>query len=455
MQTHQTLIEKRLGLFPHSTEIKNISGNSQLFIAACDLVELAAQYGTPLYLYDQATLDALVAGYLRALRQSYPASYGITYAGKAFLCTAIVQWSQRHKLWLDCTGASEIAVALAGGAPRQNILVHGVNKSRADLESAIEHAGTLVVDNLRELEYLRNAWYQEHEHFPQLWLRLRPGLAVQTHSYTQTGQSDSKFGMDFSEAGKAVEICQRENLPLNGLHFHLGSQFHDPTPLAPALTQVLDFIEDMLNRYNWQPDYLCPGGGWGVAYHEDDLPHPSLDQYTRFIANELIQGYQARRLPLPHLQLEPGRSLVAQAGVALYRVGAVKQTPNRRWLLLDGGMADNIRPSLYGVRYSALPVQNPQRPPIHLTWLGGPYCESGDVLIENLPLPEIEPGELIAIPMAGAYQLSMASNYNGALKPAVLWLEDSKAALIQKRQEIADLISRDLPLPQNMPSSSC
>lgn len=443
------IYHQRLGLFPLSAKIDTNSGNTQLSIAGCDLVKLAEQYGTPLYLYDQASLDAAVEEYHRALGKYYPGPFGITYAGKAFLCTAIVQWSQRHNLWLDCTGAGEIAIACAGGAPRQNILVHGVNKSRADLQSAIENAGTLVVDNLQELNRLSQAWRNNPERFPQLWLRLRPGVAVQTHTYTQTGQSDSKFGMDFSEAGSAVGICLQEKIPLTGLHFHQGSQFYDPSPLGPALNQVLDFIQGMLARYGWQPKYLCPGGGWGVAYHEDELPHPSVDEYTGFIAGQLVKGCQSLRLPLPHLQLEPGRSLIARAGVALYRVGGVKQTPSRRWLLLDGGMADNIRPALYGVRYSALPVQNLERQTKLPTWLGGPYCESGDVLIDNLLLPEIQPGELIAIPMAGAYHLSMSSNYNGALKPAVLWLNDSQATLIQKRQEIADLIGRDIPLPES------
>jgi diaminopimelate decarboxylase len=447
MPANRSTLEKRLELFPLTSKIEIIRKNSQLNIAGCDLAQLASKYGTPLYLYDRATLDASVREYNQALQQHYPGSFSITYAGKAFLCTALVQWLQCHELWLDCTGAGEIAIAVAGGASRQRILVHGVNKSDPDLHSALEHAGTLVVDNLAELERLAKFFSGNQKPFPELWLRLRPGLAVQTHTYTQTGQVNSKFGMDFSEAALAVEICLRESLPLKGLHFHLGSQFHDPSPIAPVISQVLDFVEEMRSRSGWMPEYLCPGGGWGVAYHEDELPHPSIDRYTRFIAENLIRGYGERDLPLPHLQLEPGRSLIARAGVALYRVGAIKQTANRRWLLLDGGMADNIRPSLYSARYSALPVQNPNRPATTPTWLGGPYCESGDVLIENLMLPKVQPGELIAIPVSGAYHLSMSSNYNGALKPAVLWLETSRASLIQKRQVTVDLLARDLPLP--------
>jgi diaminopimelate decarboxylase len=188
---------------------------------------------------------------------------------------------------------------------------------------------------------------------------------------------------------------------------------------------------------------LCPGGGWGVAYHEDDLPHPPVEAYVRLIAESIVAGCRQRELPLPHLHLEPGRSLVARAGVALYRVGAVKQTGHRRWVLLDGGMTDNPRPALYGARYSALPVWQPRRPEAGPAWLAGPFCESGDVLIEALPLPQVQPGELVAVPVSGAYHLSMSSNYNGARRPAVLWLEDGAACLIQAREMEKDLIRRD------------
>jgi diaminopimelate decarboxylase len=188
-----------------------------------------------------------------------------------------------------------------------------------------------------------------------------------------------------------------------------------------------------------------------VAYHEDELPHPSIDEYVAFVARNLVEGCRARNLPLPALQLEPGRSLVALAGVALYRVGTVKHTTHRRWLLLDGGLADNPRPALFGAAYSALPVSRPDRPaaaePHTRAWLAGPYCESGDILIQGLPLPEMAAGELIAVPVSGAYQLMMGSNYNGARKPAVVWLHDGRAHLVQRRESIADLTARDYTLP--------
>jgi diaminopimelate decarboxylase len=356
----------------------------------------------------------------------------------------MAQWAERQGLWVDCTGAGELRIAIAAGVGRGQILVHGVNKSETDLAAALTSAGTIVVDNLAELEKLVTLRAASPSlSLPDLWLRIRPGLAVATHTYTQTGQEDSKFGMNPAEATEAVRICQEHALPLTGIHFHQGSHFHDPAPVGPALDTALDLVVALRAEWGWLPQVLCPGGGWGVAYHEDELPQPAIEEYVRFSAEYLAAGCHRRGIPLPRLQLEPGRSLVARAGVALYRVGAVKHTEHRRWLLLDGGLADNPRPALYGARYSALPVWDVQRPGAGPAWLAGPYCESSDILIKGLPLPDVEPGELLAVPVSGAYQLSMASNYNGACRPAVLWLRGGTAHLIQEREKVDDLIYRD------------
>jgi diaminopimelate decarboxylase len=279
--------------------------------------------------------------------------------------------------------------------------------------------------------------------YPRLWLRVRPGQAVKTHAYMQTGQEESKFGFSPEEARQAVRLCLEHNLPIEGLHFHLGSHFHDPTPLEAAIDTVLKLAANLRDEIGWVPKTLSPGGGWGVAYTEEDLPQPSIEAYVSFIAGKLVAGCQKLGLPLPYLQLEPGRSLAARAGVAVYRVGAVKHTARRRWLLLDGGMADNPRPALYKARYSALPVVDVERSYRGRAWLAGPTCESCDILIKNLPMPDIQVGELIAVPVSGAYQLSMSSNYNGARKPAVIWLDEAGAHLILRRETLEDLINRD------------
>jgi diaminopimelate decarboxylase len=257
--------------------------------------------------------------------------------------------------------------------------------------------------------------------------------------------------MDGEELLEAVFFCKQKGLPLKGLHFHQGSQFRDPAPLKPAIELALDLAKQIGFSGVW---HFSPGGGWGVAYHEDELPQPDIKEYMRVITGSVVSSCKQLGLDLPHLHIEPGRSIVARAGVAVYRVDTVKRQGGRTWLLVDGGMADNPRHALYGARYSCLPVANPDAvlspskdrercAPVHIA---GPYCESGDVMIEDLLMPEVNEGDLIAIPMSGAYQLSMSSNYNGARRPAVVWMEVGQARLVQRRETVADLIQRDLEL---------
>lgn len=451
----------RLQLFPDTTRIEN----DCLKIAGHDLSTLAAEYGTPLYLYDRATMDRSVADYRSALRTYYPARSEITYAGKAFLCTAIAQWTQEHNLFVDCTGEGEIAIAVAGNVPREKIMVHGVNKSLADLKSALQNAGTIVVDNLTEIHRIHvilsdtlrgerristtmSETLRLQQSLPQsdinLWLRLLPGLAVQTHHvHTQTGQHASKFGMNVEELMEAAWICKQKSLPLTGIHFHLGSQFRDSSPLADAVQLALDVAKEIGFTGDW---HFSPGGGWAVAYHEDELPQPDINEYVRVIAEGVVKGCEARGLNLPTLHIEPGRSLVARAGVAIYRVGAVKRHDKITWLLTDGGMGDNPRYALYRAKYTCLTVAGVGRERSERVNIGGPFCESGDVILEDLPMPRVEEGELIAVPVSGAYQLSISSNYNGARRPAVVWLEEGKVKLIQRRETTQDLLRRDTPL---------
>ena len=432
-------LSDRLKLFPDSTAVQSGS----LFIAGHALASLAADYGTPLYMYDRATLDASAKSYIDALSAYYPALSHVTYAGKAFLCKSIAQWTQGHDLFVDCTGEGEIGIAVAANVKREHILVHGVNKSIADLKSALQHAGTIVVDNLHELKHFPSLITNHQLPIPNLWLRLLPGIAVHTHHVaTQTGQQDSKFGMTRAEILEAAEFCNENHLPLNGIHFHQGSNFRDPEPLIPAIELALDLAKEIDFHGEW---HFCPGGGWGVAYHEDELPNPSVETYARGIVESVIEGCQRRALELPHLHLEPGRSLMARAGVVIYRVGAVKKRGEKTWLLINGGMADNPRFALYGARYSCLPVSGLGfESETQNVSIAGPYCESGDIIIEDLPMPAVKEADLIAIPVAGAYHLSMSSNYNGARRPAVLMLEEGRASLILRRETVDDLLTRDL-----------
>ncbi len=428
---------KRLDLFPISTTIEK----DTLLIAGHHIEYLAGEFGTPLYLYDKATMDEAVNEYKSALASTYPGPASVTYAGKAFLCTALAQWTQFHGLYVDCTGEGEVAIALAGGVPREHLLLHGVNKSTDDLKSGMQNAGTIVVDNLNELHRIENLFPNSDAQVPNIWLRLLPGFAVSTHhAYTQTGQHESKFGMTRDEILEAAQFCKENNLPLNGIHFHQGSNFRDASPLKAAIDIGLELATEIGFSGKW---HLSPGGGWGVAYHEDELPQPGIHEYVRIITETVIDGCNTRALPLPHLHLEPGRSLVARAGVAVYKVGAIKRRGDKVWILTDGGMTDNPRHAMYGARYSCLPVTGVGGERSEVVSIAGPFCESGDVIIEDLLMPKIKEGDLIAIPASGAYHLSMSSNYNGSRRPLVLWLEKGQVRTIQRRETIADLLARD------------
>ena len=437
----------RLQLFPDTTTIQNDSLN----IGGQDLTALVERYGTPLYVYDRLTMDEAARRYRAALKTHYPAAASITYAGKAFLCKAIAEWAGQQGFQVDCTGEGEIAIAVAGRLPPSGIVAHGVNKSPADLEAAAQHAGTIVVDNLSELRELPNVLRGQGQGrsgraAPLVWLRLQPGAAVQTHhAHTQTGQTDSKFGMTAGEMLEAAELARSAGIPVNGIHFHQGSNFRDTSPLMKAIELALRLAKEMRLPEAW---HFCPGGGWGAAYHEDELPQPDIAKYVGVIAREVTKRCRLSGLPLPTLHVEPGRSLVARAGVAVYRVGAVKRRKQRTWLLVDGGMADNPRHALYGARYSCLPVKGLGRDMTETVSIAGPFCESGDVLIEDLLLPRIEEGELLAVPVSGAYQLSMASNYNGARRPAAVWIERGRSRLILRRETTEDLSHRQLSIMQ-------
>lgn len=435
---------KRLEIFPTTVEItgSGLGPNDELTLAGHSLAGLAQEYGTPLYLYDQATMDGAVTEYRTALDRHYPGSAEITYAGKAYLSATMACWAFRSGLFVDCTGAGEIAIAVAAGVRREQILVHGVNKSDDDLGAAIESASIIVVDNLDEMERIAERSRSQRKAL-RVWLRIRPGLAVETHAYRQTGQIQSKFGMSREEALRAIEIGRDSGMNVSGLHFHQGSHFHDPEPVGEGIMRILETASFLRNQAGWEAEEICPGGGWGIPYHEDDLPHPPIEAYVAHLSATLVRGCREEGLRLPRLHVEPGRSLVGRAGVALYRVGTVKTSGERRWYLIDGGMADNIRPALYGARYCALPVLGPMRPARERVWIGGPYCESGDVLIEELSMAALERGDLLAIPASGAYHLMMSSNYNGALRPAVLWLNGRGAHLIQRRETPSDLLRRD------------
>jgi diaminopimelate decarboxylase len=430
-----------------------IDDDGELWLGGCAASALAARYGTPLYVFDESTLRAQARAYVNALARHYPAPAQAAYASKAYLCTAIAELFAEEGLDLDVVSGGELAVALRAGFPAERIHFHGNNKSADELAQALAAGvGRIVVDNFHELAQLSDLAGARSGAPVAVWLRLAPGVRAHTHAHIQTGQEDTKFGFSIAsgDAERAlVEAMQARGLELIGLHAHIGSQIYEPETLAEAAEKLIAFAAAMRDRHGFALRELSPGGGWGTPMTGGDPPAP-VDPYVAALASAIRIACEQAGLDLPRLVLEPGRSLIARAGVALYTVGARKEVPGvRTYVAVDGGMADNIRPALYGAGYTARIVRPggdvAQRPEEVVT-IAGKFCESGDVLIRDIMLPTPQAGDLLAIPMAGAYTLAMASNYNLALRPAVLLVSDGAARLIQRRETVADLTARDRTL---------
>lgn len=432
----------RLDLFPDSARV---AADGHLHLAGLDTVHLAEEFGTPLYLYDAATLRARLGAYREALSTSYRAAACVAYAAKAFFCTAVAQWVAAEGLDLDVVSGGELYVALHGGVPAARIHFHGNAKSPEELAFALEAGvGRIVVDNFYELELLSHLAAQRKMR-AAIWLRLSPNVDAHTHAYRKTGLLDSKFGFPLA-TGDALRAARRAladpYLALVGLHAHVGSQIFEAAPFVQTVGVLLDLAR-ILQEEGATLEELSPGGGWGVRYVESDPPAP-IEPYVRAVSAAVAAGCQARGLSLPRLVLEPGRSLVGPAGVAVYTVGARKEIPDvRTYLSVDGGMADNIRPALYGASYTALLANRADQPPTETVTIAGKFCESGDLLIRDLTLPHAEPGDLLAVPVSGAYNLAMSSNYNLALRPAAVWLEAGTARSILRRETYEDLLRRE------------
>jgi diaminopimelate decarboxylase len=421
------------------------TAEGHLAVGGVDLVALAQEYGTPLYVYDEATLRERCQSYHDAFAAHYP-DHEIVYAGKAYLSPALLAILVEEGLGLDVVSGGELALALRCGFPPARIVFHGNNKSGEELRAALDAGvGRIVVDNLRELERLTALATAADARVPVL-LRLNPGVEAHTHEYRQTGVVDSKFGLPTvdDQAERAVaRALDAPALDLLGYHAHVGSQIFELEPYAREVDALCRFAAAMRDRHGFVPREVSPGGGFAIPYTPaEDRDAASVDDLARQIGEAFRAATARHGLPLPHLTIEPGRSIVGPAGVALYTVGAVKEIPGvRRYVSVDGGMADNIRPALYGAEYTAA-VANRMgaEGPAERVTIAGKFCESGDVLIRDIDLPPLAPGDTLAIPAAGAYCLAMASNYNLAYRPAVVFVRDGAARLVRRRETLDDLL---------------
>jgi diaminopimelate decarboxylase len=434
-------MESRIKLFPANSAVND---KGHLVVGGCDTVELAAEFGTPLYLFDESSLRQRCAEFKQEFSQRY-AQTTVIYACKAFINKALAVIFKEEGLGLDAVSAGEISIARSADFPLDKVYFHGNNKSAEELKLALEWGvGRIVVDNFHELEMLAKIAAGLGKK-PDILLRLSPGVEARTHKYTATGAVDTKFGFPLVNGEKALaQALSAAELNLVGLHFHIGSGIFDIEPYEQAIDVILGFAAEMKRKRSFEMGELDIGGGFALQYAVDS-PAPPISAYAKAIASRITANCQELGLALPRLVIEPGRSIVGQAGVALYTAGAVKDIPGvRRYVSVDGGMADNIRHALYGARHEAVVANKMSEKDANKVTIAGKFCESGDILIEDITLPPVAAGDIIAVADCGAYCLPLGSNYNASLKPAVVLVKDGKARLIRRRQSFDDLVGRDL-----------
>jgi diaminopimelate decarboxylase len=414
---------------------------SRLEIGGLAADELAERFGTPLYVYDEDEIRRRARAYVAAL-ESYPGPSRAVYACKANSTVGVIRVLADEGLGADVASAGELASALRAGVDPASIVVHGNNKSDADLASAVAaRTGLVVVDHFGELEQLERIAAEAGRVQPVL-VRVTPGIEADTHHKIVTGHDTSKFGFAPADALDALErAAVLPHLQPSGLHVHLGSQIKDVGTYTAAADWLAAFTEE--HGLSDLP-VLDLGGGLGVAYTEGEV-ELEIQQAVEAIVAHFTERLIAHGLPMPELIIEPGRSIVGPAGTTLYRVGAVKRSGGGIvYAAVDGGMSDNPRPALYGARYEAIVCDRPDAEPDTVYSIAGKHCESGDVLIEGIALPELHSGDLLAVPVTGAYAASMASTYNALPRPAAVMVSDGDAELVQRRETVDDLLARDL-----------
>lgn len=432
-------------LFLHGTSRKNQHGH--LEIGGVDALYLAEKYGTPLYVYDVALIRERAKSFKQAFITAGLRAQ-VAYASKAFSSVAMIQLAEEEGLSLDVVSGGELYTAVAAGFPAERIHFHGNNKSREELRMALEHRiGCIVVDNFYEISLLEDLC-KETGHSIDVLLRITPGVEAHTHDYITTGQEDSKFGFDLhnGQTERAIEqVLQSEHIQLLGVHCHIGSQIFDTAGFVLAAEKIFKKLDEWRASYSFVSKVLNLGGGFGIRYTEDDEPLHATEYVEKII--EAVKENAARYgFAIPEIWIEPGRSLVGDAGTTLYTVGSQKEVPGvRQYVAVDGGMNDNIRPALYQAKYEAATANRIGEAHDNTVSIAGKCCESGDMLIWDIDLPEVKEGDLLAVFCTGAYGYSMANNYNRIPRPAVVFVENGEDHLVVKRETYEDIVKLDLP----------
>ncbi|GBR74070.1 diaminopimelate decarboxylase [Candidatus Termititenax aidoneus] len=419
-----------------------ISVRNNLEIGGCDLAALAEQYGTPLYIMDEETLRANCRAYQQAFAENYPNAV-IAYASKALAVAGIYRIIDAEGLSVDVVSGGELHIALKSGIDASKIIFHGNNKSPQELEDALRAGvGLIVVDNTAELQNLENCAGRLQKKAAIL-LRVRPGIEAHTHDFVKTGGFDSKFGVHIERVCDFIEAIKRcRSIDFRGVHAHIGSQILDVNPFSFVVEKMTELIEKIQKHNQLEVQILNLGGGLGISYLEKEIPPPVAD-YAKIIGQELKYHCAKRRLPLPQLIVEPGRSIVGRAGVTLYTIGTVKDNKNiRKYLFVDGGMSDNPRPMLYDAKYTADLVSKMSERKTERMTIAGKFCESSDVLIKDIYLPPAAAGDLLAVYATGAYNYAMSSNYNQNPRPAMVLVNAGQSRVLVRRETYDDLLAR-------------
>jgi len=432
-----------LVLFPLAAEVNK---QGHLVIGGCDVIDLAKEFGTPLYVFDESTLRHRCREFKDEFCKYYPDTL-VIYASKAFLNRALALIFKEEGLGLDVVSGGELSIAHSVDFPLDKVYFNGNNKTPEELNLALDlGVGKIVVDNFYELELL-NKLAGERGIRQNILLRITPGVDPHTHEYTTTGTIESKFGFALA-TGQAEEAVKQalsaSNLNLLGFHFHLGSPVPEIQPYELAIELVLRFAREMGKKFDLSLSEFDIGGGFAVPYTLDS-EMPTIADYARALTDKLNGLISGLGLNRPRLIIEPGRAIVGQAGVALYKVGAIKEIPGiKKYVCVDGGMSDNIRPALYGAEYKALVAKKALGAERDVVTIAGKLCEFGDILVRDVSLATVHPGDIIAIPVCGAYSIPMSSNYNAMPKPAIAMVKEGRGRLIRRRETYQDLMSLDL-----------
>lgn len=430
-------------MFLLGTQRVNDAGH--LEIGGCDTLNLAQEYGTPLFVMDEAHIRYAMRALTAAFKNQHAESH-VIYASKAFPCLAISRIAAQEGLWIDVASAGELFTALRADFPAERIVFHGNNKAQSELEMAVQAGvGRIIVDNTREIDLLDEVAAAAGK-VQAVQLRLTPSVDPHTHRYIAVGRTDTKFGMNIKGGAAKVGLEQalsKKNLDVTGLSVHIGSQILESDFFKLSAGQMCEFLAEVKRDLNYTARELDLGGGLGIRYLPEHQP-PSFEEYAEVLVGTVKEKCAELGLEIPHLAIEPGRSIVGEAGTTLYTVGGVKQIPDiRTYVAVDGGISDNPRPALYEAKYSAINATHANVEPSELVTISGKHCET-DTLIEDITLAPLSTGDILAVQSTGAYNHAMASNYNRFRRPAVILVNEGSSDLIVERETLDDLISHDL-----------